>query len=134
MKKVLIPGIFDLFHIGHFNVLKLAKLQGDFLIVAIHKDSKNTKGVEIFYSPEIRAQIIKEFRFVDKVVFYENIDELVQEVDFDILCHGPDNTSELCLKAYDWCNKNNKKVVEIPRTPGVSSTDFRNYLKKKKFD
>lgn len=132
-KTVLIPGVFDLFHIGHFNVLTTAKALGDKLIVAIHRDSANTKGVEIFYAPEIRARMISAFNFVDDVIYYESMDELVKEVSFDILCHGPDNKSAPCLAAYEWCHANGKEVHEIPRTTGISSSDIRKFLNGKNF-
>lgn len=130
-RRVLIPGTFDLFHIGHFNVLRNASKQGDHLTVAVHVDSQNTKGVDIFYTPDDRADIIRNFRFVDNVVFYERIDELVKDVEFDVLCHGPDNTSDLCMRAYQWCRDNGKGLVEIPRTEGVSSSKIRAFLKDK---
>lgn len=129
-KKIsLIPGTFDLFHLGHYNVLKKAKSFGDYLKVAIHSDSSNSKGVEIFYTPEDRSLIIKDLRFVDEVIFYERIDHLVKDVEFDVLCHGPDNYTELCIKAYEWCNSNGKEVVTIDRTEGISSTKIRSFLK-----
>ncbi len=128
MKKVLMPGSFDLVHIGHFNVIQSASSKGEYLIVAIHLDSNGDKGVEYFYSPEERARIIKEFRFVDEVVLYETIDQLVQDVDFDILCHGPDNTSEACMRAYKWCNENAKEMYTLPRTDGISSSKLRAFI------
>lgn len=128
MIKVLIPGSFDLVHIGHFNVIKSASEKGDYLIVAIHVDSLQRKGVEYFYSPQERADFIKEFRFVDQVLFYETIDQLVRNVYFDILCHGPDNTSDSCLKAYEWCKANNKKLYTLPRTEGISSSKLRKFI------
>ncbi|GEM_PF-1775361 len=127
-QTVLIPGVFDLFHLGHFNVLKRASLQGDSLTVAIHVGISNPKSVEMFYSHQERAKIIQEFKFVDNVVFYEKIDDLVKATEFDILCHGPDNKTDLCLKAYDWCHKHGKKVVELPRTDGISSSKIRDFV------
>lgn len=130
-RRVLIPGTFDLFHIGHFNVIKKASEKGDYLTVAVHIDASNSKGVDIFYTPEDRAEIIRNLRFVDNVVFYERIDELVKNVEFDVLCHGPDNTNDLCMRAYKWCRDNGRNVVEIPRTEGVSSSKIRSFLKDK---
>ncbi len=132
-QRVLICGTFDLFHIGHLNVLKSARALGDALVVAIHVDTHNTKGVDIFYPPEVRAQMISEFRCVDSVVFYESMDALVKEVDFDILCHGPDNKSPTNLAAYAWCRAHGKTVHELPRTPGISSSDLRAFLTGKNF-
>ena len=86
----------------------------------------------MFYPPEDRARIISSLRFVDDVVFYEYIDELVKNVLFDTLCHGPDNYNERCRNAYEWCKKHNKEVVEIPRTEGISSSDLRIFLKQNK--
>ncbi|MBB3207814.1 cytidyltransferase-like protein [Rhodopirellula rubra] len=128
MKKVLLCGSFDLFHIGHFTVIEKASAQGDFLTVGVHQDSENMKEVDYFYSPEERKRIIKSLRFVDEVILYERMEELVRQIDFDVLCHGPDNVAPRFQRIFAWCREHGRSVVELPRTEGISSTAIRRFI------
>lgn len=62
-----LSGTFDLFHIGHLNLLKKAKAQCDYLIVGVH-ESGAWKGKETFIPFEERVEIVKSCKYVDKVV------------------------------------------------------------------
>lgn len=127
---VFTAGVFDFFHIGHFNMLKKCSLLGSQLIVGIHTDKKRTKGVEYFYTIEERMEIIKSLRFVNSCIPYENIDELVKTIRFDIFAYGPDQNNIRCQSAKEYCIDKNLCLVEIDRTPGVSSTEIRKYIDK----
>ncbi len=129
--KVLTVGVFDFFHLGHLNVLEQAKQLGDYLIVAVHDDKLNTKGVQFLYSLEDRMRIIGELRFVDEVMPYERVDLLVDKVDFDVFAHGPDQNHQYFQKAFNWCKSNKKVLAKLERTKGLSSTRLRNLLEKK---
>ena len=66
-KRAITYGTYDLFHIGHLNLLRRAKQQCDYLIVGVHKDGK-WKGKETFYPLEERKQIVQACKYVDRVV------------------------------------------------------------------
>ena len=129
MKKVITYGTFDLFHIGHLNILKRAKALGDYLVVAISSDTFNAKkGKKAYYSDQDRMEIVKAIRYVDEVILEESWDQKVkdiQEHDIDIFVMGDDWTGKFDeLKAY--C-----EVVYLPRTEGISSTKIKHDLKVK---
>ncbi len=130
-KKVLMVGVFDFFHIGHLNVIEQAKKYGDYIIVAVHDDKLNIKGVDFLYSLEERMRLVENIKFVDKVIPYERVDLIVKEVEFDVFMRGPDQNHEYFQKAFDWCRKNNKEIVTSTRTEGISSTRLREILKNK---
>lgn len=130
-KRVLTVGVFDFFHLGHLNVLEAAKEKGNYLIVAVHDDKLNTKGVEFLYSLEERMRFVRSIVFVDEVVPYERIDLLVENVDFDIFAYGADQNHEFFQKAFEWCRKNKKELVMLKRTEGISSTKLRGIIEKK---
>ena len=77
MKKVITYGTFDLFHLGHLNILKRAKEQGDYLIVAVSTDEFNaTKGKACVYPYEHRAQIVQAIQYVDEVIPEKNWEQI----------------------------------------------------------
>ena len=129
MNKILTVGVFDFFHLGHLNVLEQAKSYGDYLIVAVHDDKLNTKGVDFLYSLEDRLRFVNSLGFVNEAVPYERVDQIVKLVDFDIFVHGPDQDHEYFQQAFDWCKVNGKEVITSERTEGISSTRLRSFLK-----
>lgn len=131
MKKVITVGVFDFFHLGHLNVLEAAKEYGDYLIVAVHDDKKNTKGVEFLYSLEERMRFVGSIKFVDEVIPYERVDTLLEVIDFDIFVYGPDQNHKYFQEAFKWCRKNKKELVMLKRTEGISSTRLREIISKK---
>ena len=71
MKKIgYTTGVFDLFHIGHLNILKRARLECDYLIVGITTDelAMSVKGEKPFIPFEERVEIVESIKFVDEVV------------------------------------------------------------------
>mgnify|MGYP000365562441 CR=1 FL=1 len=95
MKKIgYTTGVFDLFHIGHLNVLKRAKLECDYLIVGITSDelsisAKSKKPVIPFQE---RMEIVEAIKFVDEVVPQVNYDkeEAWNNLKFDKMFVGDD--------------------------------------------
>lgn len=73
--------------------------------------------------------MVQAIRYVDEVVVYQSIDEIVKHVAFDILAVGPDQKHEGFLKAFDWCERNGKQVVVMPRTEGISSSELKAKIK-----
>ncbi len=120
---VLTYGTFDLFHIGHINILERARALGDYLIVAVSTDEFNAiKGKKSFFNFEDRRRIVEACRFVDLVIPEENWEQ--KEV--DIKRH---NVSTFVM-GDDWVGKFDFlkpfcKVHYLTRTPGISSTQVR---------
>lgn len=70
MKRVITYGTFDLLHYGHINLLRRAKEQGDYLIVALSTDefNWNEKQKKCYFSYEKRKQLLEAIRYVDLVI------------------------------------------------------------------
>lgn len=132
MKKVLTVGVYDLLHIGHVELFRKAKALGAYLIVAV-QDSKvvlDYKPEEkLVYTTEERMYMVKSIRYVDEVIVYEGVDEIVKNVDFDIFVTGPDQKHEGFQRAKEWCIRNDKEIVVLPRTEGVSSSSLKELIK-----
>ena len=73
--------------------------------------------------------MVGSIRYVDEVISYKDVDIDIQKVDFDIFAKGPDQNHEGFKRAIEWCKSNGKKVVEIPRTEGISTTSIKVYKK-----
>lgn len=130
MKKYKIgytTGVFDMFHVGHLNILRRAKEQCDYLIVGVSTDEnveqyKHKTPVIPF---EQRKAIVEAIRYVDQVVPQENMDKFSawEKYHFNAIFHGDDwkgssmyNEIEMKLAAVE-CD-----IVFLPHTDGVSST------------
>ena len=70
MKRVITYGTYDLLHYGHINLLRRAKAQGDYLIVAISTDefNWNSKRKKCYFSYEQRKALVESIRYVDLVI------------------------------------------------------------------
>lgn len=127
MKKVITYGTFDLFHVGHLNILRRAKALGDYLVVAVSSDKFNEiKGKKAYHSIEDRVAILEAIEFVDKVIVEENWDQKVNDIkenDIDIFVMGDDWTGKFDHLS-DYC-----EVVYLPRTEGISTTKIKRDLK-----
>lgn len=135
MKKVLTFGVFDYFHLGHLRLFENAKKLGDYLIVAVQDGEfilKYKPTAKIFYTTDQRIELINSLKVVDKVITYENVDETIKKVDFDVFAIGGDQMHEGFQRAIEWCEENGKEVVSLPRTPGICSSNIKNELEKGK--
>ncbi|EGM78225.1 glycerol-3-phosphate cytidylyltransferase [Rheinheimera sp. A13L] len=123
MKTVLTYGTFDLFHIGHLNLLKRARELGDKLIVAVSTDEFNaTKGKTTLMPFEHRVELVRSVRYVDEVIAESNWDQKISDVQqhkVDIFVMGSDWQGK-----FDFL-KPHCEVVYLPRTDNVSSTDLK---------
>lgn len=126
MKKVITYGTFDLFHIGHLNILKRAKALGDYLVVAVSSDAFNeTKGKRCTISDIDRMEIVKAIKYVDEVILENNWEQKKSDIEnhnIDIFAMGD-----------DWAGKFDElstvcEVVYLPRTEGISTTDIKKEL------
>ena len=125
-----LSGTFDLFHVGHLNLLKRAKAQCDYLIVGVH-DSGAWKGKETFISLEERKAIVGACRYVDKVVDSCREDSEAWELwHYDRLFVGSDyKGSERFRKYEEYFADKGVEIVYFPYTQGTSSTQLRSRIK-----
>lgn len=127
-----LSGTFDLFHIGHLNILKKAKEQCDYLIVGVH-ESGSWKGKETFIPFEERLEIVQSIKFVDKAVksFKEDSDAW-EEYHFDKLFVGSDYKGSERFERYEKFFKDKGvKIIYFPYTKGTNSTQLRDKILKK---
>ena len=133
MKTVFTVGVYDLLHIGHVQLFRRARALGDRLIVAVQDSSvveKYKPDAHLIYSTEERMFMVKSIRFVDDVVSYSGVDDIVKTVDFDVFVVGPDQKHDGFQRAMAWCREHGRQVVELPRTEGVSSSWLKEQIKK----
>lgn len=134
MKNFLAVGVFDLFHYGHLRLFKQIKKfmkKDDKLIVAIQKDKSVLKykpNTRLFYNENERKELLLSIKDIDELIFYEDVNTIVKEVEFDVFCMGEDQNHKGFLEASRYCNAHNKEVIRLKRTQNISSTDIRNFL------
>jgi len=122
-RRVITFGTFDLFHLGHVNILRRAKALGDWLIVGVSSDELNArkKGHKPYFGLDERLAIVSDSRFVDEV-FVEDALELKGEY---IRMHR----AAVLVMGDDWAGRFDEftplcEVVYLPRTPEISSTQI----------
>lgn len=120
-------GVFDMFHIGHLNLLKRAKEQCEYLIVGVSTDEvvQSYKHKTPIIPFEERIAIVRELKCVDEAVSQTSMDKLEawRKLHFDALFHGSDwKGSEMYNKMIEQFSAINVDVVFLPHTEGVSST------------
>ena len=126
-------GVYDMFHIGHLNILKRAKEQCEVLIVGVSTDSLcyARKGKYPIICEKDRMAIVEELRCVDRVVLQENMDKLeaVKKYHADAVFVGSD------WKGTEAWNKYEKEfadvgcaVIYLDHTEGISSSILRERL------
>lgn len=126
--KVLTFGVFDYFHYGHLKLFQRARALGDHLIVAVQRTEeirKTKPNAKILYSLEQRTEILESIKCIDNVIPYSQACIDIQKIDFDILALGEDQNHEGFQRAIAWCEQNGKKVVVLPRTPGICSSNIK---------
>lgn len=124
MKKVITYGTFDLFHQGHYNLLKRAKELGDYLIVGVtteHFDEARGK-VNVIDSIMDRIENVKKTGFADMIIVEDHEGQKIEDIQkygVDIFTLGSD-----WVGTYDYL-KSFCQVVYLDRTPSISSTVLR---------
>lgn len=126
MKTVITYGTFDMFHIGHLNLIKRLQQLGDRVIVAVSTDEFNeSKGKKCIIPFEQRHDIVKNIVGVDLVIAENNWEQKVSDIKkhhVDIFVMGDDWTGKFdSLKTH--C-----EVIYLPRTEGVSTTYLKSIL------
>jgi glycerol-3-phosphate cytidylyltransferase len=122
-------GTFDLFHIGHLNLIKKAKEYCDYLIVGVHKDASH-KNAETVISFEERVEIIKSIKYVDKVIESKREDSDVYNFEkYDYLFVGSDyKGTDRFLKYEKELTPKGVEIVYFPYTKGTSSSKLRQVI------
>lgn len=126
MKKVITYGTFDLLHYGHINILKRAKEQGDYLIVALSTNEFNEiKGKKCYFPYEERKKLVESIRYVDLVIPENNWEQKISDIKefkVDVFVMGNDWEGKFDFLK-DYC-----EVVYLSRTPEISTTKIKQEL------
>lgn len=123
MKTVITFGTFDVFHVGHINLIQRAASFGDRLFVGVSTDELNysKKSRYPIYNERDRMKIVNSLRYVNLCFPEESLDKKAEYIKYynaDVLVMGNDwegkfdHLSDLC------------EVIYLPRTPSVSTTEI----------
>lgn len=136
VKKIIgyTTGVYDMFHIGHLNLIRRAKEQCDYLIVGVSTDElvlqeKNKIPVIPFSE---RVEIIKAIRYVDEVVpqINKNKMEAWEHLKFDKMFVGSDWKGTPQWEKYEsQFSTVGTEIIYLPHTDGISSTKLTNVIK-----
>jgi len=128
-------GVFDMFHIGHLNLLKNAKKQCEILVVGVNSDNlvREYKGFTPTINENDRLEIIKNIKSVDEAVIVDTLEkkEIHKTVSFDAIFIGSDwKGNERWQKTEKDLKPLGADVVYLQYTDGISSTKLREKSKK----
>ncbi|HOO05594.1 MAG: glycerol-3-phosphate cytidylyltransferase [Ruminococcus sp.] len=128
MKRVITYGTFDMLHYGHINLLRRAKEQGDYLIVALSTDEFNwrEKQKKCYFSYEKRKMLLEAIRYVDLVIPEESWEQKrtdIHEYHVDTFVIGDDWKGK-----FDFLKEEGAEVVYLERTPEISTTQIKHDL------
>lgn len=129
-KRGYTQGVYDMFHIGHLNLLNNAKARCEYLIVGVNSDElvENYKHKTPVINENERRLIIENIKAVDEAVVATTLDKITQleNLNFDAVFIGDDwkgdprwEETELLLK------RRGVDVVYLPYTHGICSTELR---------
>jgi glycerol-3-phosphate cytidylyltransferase len=128
-----VPGVFDMFHVGHLNILRNARLACDFLIAGVVSDerSRSVKGKAPVVPLAERLEIVRSIRYVDETVV-EDVPEKLEmwrQLHFDVIIKGDDwrGTAKGDKLESDFAAVG-VEVVYLPYTLQTSSTLLRQAL------
>jgi glycerol-3-phosphate cytidylyltransferase len=123
-------GVYDMFHIGHLNLLNHAKEYCDYLIVGVNSDRlvAEYKHKKTVINETERALIVKNIKAVDDVIIADTLDkeETLEKVHFDAIFIGDDwKGSDRWNATEEALAKHGVDVVYLQHTDGISSTILR---------
>lgn len=123
-------GVYDLFHIGHLNMIQAAKSQCEYLIVGVHGDDvvKEYKPFYPIINENERKRIIESIKGVDRAVINRFRDKmkLWELYQFDVIFIGDDwKGTERWINFEKQLNAINVDVIYVPYTKGISTSDIR---------
>ncbi len=128
-------GVYDMFHIGHLNIIKRAKEQCEYLIVGVTTDElcEKRKNKRPIICEEERVEIVSSIRYVDKVVLQNDMDKLsvVKKYNVNAVFVGSDWQGTPSWNKYEEeFASEGCSVVYLSHTDGISSTILRERLNK----
>lgn len=143
MKKVVYTyGVYDLFHLGHINLFKLAKQYGNYLMVGVVTDApvQKLKGKNRPIIPfEQRIEIVQNCKYVDEVIIqtvFNPLESIIALIENKFPVHtlvlGEDQTHLSYEDKKYLIRKYNVMIETLPRTFGVSTSDIIKKIKEKK--
>ena len=126
-------GVFDMFHIGHLNILKNSKQYCDYLIVGISTDELvSYKNQRVVIPLQDRMKIVESIRYVDKVVVQETMNKIEawNKYKFDVMFVGSDwKGTDKWIFLEEQFSKLGVDIIYFPYTKGISSTELRSIIK-----
>ena len=131
MRRVITYGTFDLLHYGHINLLRRAKAQGDYLVVALSTDefNENQKKKKSYFTYQQRKEMLEAIRYVDLVIPENTWDQKrtdIHDYQIDVFVIGDDWKGK-----FDFLKEEGAEVVYLPRTEEVSTTQIKQDLNNK---
>ncbi len=127
-KTVITYGTFDMFHIGHLELLRRVRSLGDRLVVGVSTDEFNeVKNKKTLLPYRQRSQIVESIKYVDQVIPERNWEQKVEDIQqhgVDVFAMGDDWQGE-----FDFLSEH-CEVHYLPRTQGISTTDLKDHLDK----
>lgn len=128
-------GVYDMFHIGHLNILRRAKEKCDYLIVGVSTDEcvlsyKNKTPIIPF---EQRAAIVEAIKYVDEVIPQDTMDKVdfLKKRHFDVMFHGDEWKDTELYRNYEIeFAKYGARIEYLPHTDGISSSLLREKMDK----
>lgn len=133
-----VAGVFDLFHIGHLNLLRRAKEQCDYLIAGVVTDEgvRKFKNTESFIPFKERLEIVEACKYVDQAVgipleFYDTKDAYLK-FQFDVQFSGSDYSEDpVWQKKREFLREHGAELVFFPYTESTSSTNIKAMIERK---
>lgn len=128
-------GVFDMFHIGHLNILRRAKEKCDYLIVGVSTDEvvRSYKNKTPIIPYEDRAAIVAAIKYVDEVVPQTTMDKVafLKSRHFDVMFHGDEwKGTELYNHYEEEFAKLGARIEYLTHTDGISSSILREKISK----
>lgn len=128
-------GVFDLFHVGHLNLIRQSKENCDYLIVGVSSDELvvQVKGKKPIIPCSERMEILSAVKYIDKVVKQTSIEKIGdwEKYRFDVVFHGNDwENSEIDLMNATILKERNVDFVYFERGEYLSTTQICEKIKK----
>ena len=134
-----LSGTFDLFHVGHLNLLRRAKEQCEILIVGVVSDEQacSNKKHSPYVSEQERLEIVKACRFVDKAFIMPRVAagarDIYKKYHFDVMFSGDDYKDDAYwLGEREWLRSHGSDIVFFPYTQSTSSTKLKAAIEQNK--